>query len=239
MSTPEGGFPPYGAKVPVGRVLALWRYPVKSFAGEQRDELVLDTRGVAGDRAWALVDRDGKIASGKTTRRFRRVDGLLRHRAALDGRGEPRLQLADGRSVAPDARVAAELAGPGWRFAREAEISHLDAGPVHLLTTASLESLGAADGATVEPERLRPNVLIDAASREEDWVGRRLRIGGVDLEVTGTTERCVMVGHEQCGLPKRVRLLRTLVAWNDLRAGVYATVVSPGRIRVGELVYID
>jgi uncharacterized protein YcbX len=236
LSTPEGGFPPYGATVTAGRVLDLWRYPVKSLAGERCAELELDARGVTGDRLWALVDRDGKIASGKTTRRFRRVDGLLRHSSALGEGGEPIVQLADGRTVAPGPAVAAELAGPGWRFDREAAVSHLDAGPVHVVTTATLAGLGAADGAIVEPERLRPNVLVESDVREEEWVGRRLRIGAVELEVTGTTERCVMVGQAQLRLSKRPRLLRTLVEWNDLQAGVYASVVRPGRVRVGEVV---
>jgi MOSC domain-containing protein len=53
------------------RAAALWRYPVKSLAGEACDELSLDDRGVEHDRAWAFVDPEGGIASGKTTRRFR------------------------------------------------------------------------------------------------------------------------------------------------------------------------
>jgi uncharacterized protein YcbX len=220
-------------------VIALWRYPVKSLAGEACAELLLDERGVASDRSWALVDRDGKIASGKSTRRFRRVDGLLRHSSGLAEDGAPVLCLADGRRVRATDDIARELAGPGWRFAREAETPHLDAGPVHLLTTASLESLGAADGAAVEVERLRPNVLVDShGTREEEWLGRTVRIGDVELAVAGSTERCVMVGQEQRELAKRPRLLRTLVAWNDLCAGVYASVVRPGRIRVGDALYV-
>lgn len=102
----------------VGRVVGLWRYPVKSLCGERLERLAFDERGVVGDRVWGLVDEHGKIASGKTTRRFRRVPGLLRHGARLGADGAPTLELADGRVLPPDDAVARELAGPRWRFAR-------------------------------------------------------------------------------------------------------------------------
>ena len=223
-----------------GRVQGLWRYPVKSFAGEPLDELVLDERGVVADRVWGLVNEAGKIASGKTTRRFLRVDGLLRHTARLGEDGVPVLYLADGRVVAPSDEIARELAGQGWRFDHESSVSHLDAGPVHLVTTATLASLGAAAGDPVEPERLRPNVLIDAAEvREESWAGRRLRIGEVELAVGAPTERCVMVGLAQRELPRRPYLLRTIGRWNQLCAGMYASVTRPGRMRVGDPVTVE
>ncbi|MGN6379574.1 MAG: MOSC domain-containing protein [Gaiellales bacterium] len=219
----------------VGRVVALWRYPVKSLAGEAVRELAVDERGVAADRVWGLVDRGGKIASGKTTRRFRRVPGLLVHGARLGPGGVPRLHLADGRVVALSDEIAAELAGPGWRFERENSVSHLDAGPVHLVTTATLASLGAAAGEPVEPERLRPNLVIDAgAQREEDWAGHPLFAGEVELAVSHPAERCVMVGHAQSGMAHRPYLLKTIGRWNQLCAGMYANVVVPGSIRVGD-----
>jgi uncharacterized protein YcbX len=72
-----------------------------------------------------------------------------------------------------------------------------NAGPVHLVTTAALDSLGAVAGSPVEPERLRPNLLIDAGSeREESWTDRQLSVGNAGLRVTRGTERCVMIGHE-------------------------------------------
>lgn len=61
----------------IGRVAGLWRYPVKSLDGEQLEQVAIDRRGVERDRLWALVDGEGKIASGKPTRRFRKVPGLL------------------------------------------------------------------------------------------------------------------------------------------------------------------
>ncbi|HET7567215.1 MAG TPA: MOSC domain-containing protein [Gaiellaceae bacterium] len=220
-----------------GRVAALWRYPVKSLAGERLDELDLDARGVVADRLWGLVRADGKIASGKHTRRFRRVDGLLRHAARLGPDGEPVLELADGRVLAPNDALAEELAGPGWRFAREAAISHFDIGAVHLVTTGSLASLEAFAGEPVEQERLRPNLVLDAGDvREEAWAGRRLVVGGVELEVTVPAQRCVMVGHAQRDLPKRRLLLKRIAEWNGVCAGMYASVVRSGRVRVGDAV---
>ena len=67
----------------LGRVAALWRYPVKSLLGEQRPSLDLNGRGVEGDRTFAIRNADGKFASGKNTRRFFKLDGLFALRAAL------------------------------------------------------------------------------------------------------------------------------------------------------------
>jgi uncharacterized protein YcbX len=222
-----------------GRVVGLWRYPVKSLGGEEAATFELDGRGLVADRLWGLVDPVGKIASGKWTRRFRRVPGLLLHRARLGEDGLPLLDLADGRTARLEDAVAEELAGPGWRFAREGSVSHFDAGAVHLLTTATLAGIGAAAGEDVEVERLRPNVLVDAGDeREESWIGRRIVVGAVELEVVGPAPRCVMVNEAQPGLPRRRTLLRTIGRWNAVNAGVYASVVRPGCISLGDAVRI-
>jgi MOSC domain-containing protein len=81
--------------------------------------------------------------------------------------------------------------------------------------------------------------LIDSGSaREEAWAGMRLLVGDACLQVTEQTERCVMVGQEQATLPKRKQLLNTVGRWNALCAGMYADVLRPGRMRVGDPVYL-
>ena len=233
----------------VGTVARLWRYPVKSLTGEEPSELELDARGVAFDRMWALVDGDGRIASGKPTRRFARVPGLMRHASRLDG-DRPRITLADGRSARAGDPEMAELveamAGPGWSLRREAATPHLDAAPVHLATSATLAVLSDAVGAEVVAERLRPNVLVDvgdgpASLVEDGWVGRVLEVGEVRLRVSERTERCVMVDHVRAGLPAlpaRAGVLKAAGALNDACVGVYAEVLAPGRIGLGDPVRV-
>jgi uncharacterized protein len=147
--------------VQIGVVALLARYAVKSMGGEELAEVEIGARGLAGDRQWAVYTDDGGIGSGKTTRRFRRVDGLLEWRARLEGE-VPVVESPTGE------RYGADDAGAGLRAAMdrpleiraEGEIPHHDESPVHLLTTASLASLGALLGGPVDVARFRPNVVL-------------------------------------------------------------------------------
>jgi uncharacterized protein YcbX len=87
----------------VGTVVALWRYPVKSMMGEELNAIDVTERGLLGDRAYALVDRDpGKVASAKFPRKW---PTLFDHRATFVD--VPRLgeQLPPVRITLPDGRV--------------------------------------------------------------------------------------------------------------------------------------
>lgn len=219
------------------RLAELWRYPVKSLAGERLATVQVDERGLEGDRLWALVDPDGGIASGKTTRRFRKVPGLLRHGSRLDG-GRPVVTLADGRAAragTPELdELVAEIASSGWTLQRERRTPHQDAGSVHIVTTATLATLSDLAGEQVPVQRLRPNLLLefndDAPFPEDQWLGRKLHVGSVGLRVVARCERCVMVGHAQAGLEARPALLKTIGRANEAYAGVYAEVVEPGQL---------
>jgi len=224
----------------VGTISGLWRYPVKSLRGEQLESVELDERGVVGDRLWGFVDRQGKIASGKPTRRFRKVTGLMHHAARYEG-STPVLVLADGRQVAADdpglREVVVQIAGEEWHLAREQGISHFDAGSLHLITSATLARLSQATGATFEPERLRPNILLQVSDPpgfiEDVWIGRELVIGRVRLRVTHRVERCVMTNHSQTGLPHRPEVLKAIGTANAACAGIYLDVLQPGTLTTG------
>ena len=225
-----------------GTVCELWRYPVKSMLGERRERVWLDQRGVIGDRLYAVRDEAGKFGSGKTTRRFRRIPGLFRFRAVYEG-DVPLLTFPDGTTLHGDdptihASLSAQLGLP-VTLSREAEISHFDAGPLHLITTASMRALGRAlSEATVDERRFRPNILVetDAGGFPEDaWQGRDIAVGAqVRLRVVERTQRCVMVNLAQDELPYDPRILRTIARVNAICVGIYADVLTPGAIRIGD-----
>lgn len=126
--------------------------------------------------------------------------------------------------------------------------TYFDAYPMHVLTTASMASLARlAPDSTIDVRRFRPNVLVDLGDDvdpddpfpEQRWVGHRIRLGDVELDVATGCPRCVMITRSSPGLPADRALMRTVVREADQDLGVYATVTRTGRIRVGDEVSID
>lgn len=230
-----------------GSVSQLWRYPVKSFRGERLEEVLLDKRGVVGDRVFAVRDANGKLGSGKTTRRFRLMRDLFDFSAETDGeavvvRGPEGACLRVG-DPALDALLSDRYREP-LAVLPEASVSHFDAGPVHVLTTSSLAWVETEYRTTGgDARRYRPNIVLDTGREkglvEERWLGASLSIGSCRLEVTKTVERCVMPTFRQDGLAPSPGLLRFLVQRNETMLGVYAAVASPGTIRIGDTVTVE
>ena len=229
------------------RVAQLWRYPVKSMQGERCAELRINDSGIESDRMLAVNTESGKLGSGKTTRRFERVDGLIEFGAhARDGGAW--VSLPDGGSLPHDdpglnPTLSRALNRP-VTLERQGRHRHLDAAPVHVLSTASLRWLHSAlPDASVDVRRFRPNIVIEAdgvTPLEQGWIGRRLTIGeGVVLEVTEPTVRCRMVSFSQRDLPDDARILEYLARRAKSTFGVYASVVSAGTIREGDEVRLS
>ena len=226
----------------VGTVVRHWRYPVKSVGGEECERIEVNTRGVDGDRRYAILNAEGRPGSGKTTRRFRQIDGLLDLRAVYR-EDVPELIFGDGtRMLASDPQIHAALSSflrTPVTLAREDGVSYLDAGPVHLVTTAGLAWLRASlPDSVIDERRFRPNLVIDApghAQVERDWIGRTLSIGdAVKLRVADPTGRCRMVTLPQADLPHDPRVLGSIIRDADSEFGVYADVVAPGAISRGD-----
>lgn len=203
--------------------------------------------GVAGDRRYALRDPRGRLGSGKGTGRFRKIDGLLGYRARYED-DDVVVTFPDGTEMrAADPGIDAALVGAlgcDVTLERLDDGSHLDAGPLHLLTTASLTWLARTlPDARADERRFRPNLVLEAdgdAPVEQEWVGATLRIGdAVTLRITGPTERCGMVALAQEELPRDPGVLRHITRAADLQFGVYAEVITPGRIQPGDAVLLE
>lgn len=217
-------------------VRALWRYPVKSMLGEQCAEVEVEPRGVRGDRRFAVRDAEGKLGSGKSSRRFRLIDGLFTYSARYAGEW-PEITFPDGRRLLGDDpqidRALSQALGQPVTLAREEAVPHFDDSPIHFVTTGQLDWLRSRlPGSRVDERRFRPNLLID--SGETSWVGRVLEIGTVKLHVTATTGRCGMTTFAQADLPSDPKILRCIAQEAGEQFGVYADVVQPGRISRGD-----
>lgn len=227
-------------------VTALTRYPVKSLVGEELAGVDVDRRGVEGDRLWAVRDLDGRLGSGKSSRRFRKMDGLLALSASYDG-STPVVAFPDGSRVrGDDPSVHERLSrhvGRSVRLAREDDVPHFDEADLHLLTTSSLARIAELHASPVDARRARANVLVDngtdAGFDEHEWLGRTVRIGDVELRILRPMERCVMVTMPQIGLPEERGLLARIGEVNAQNLGLVAEVVAPGRMSVGDQVVVE
>jgi uncharacterized protein YcbX len=225
------------------KLVEIRRYPIKSLLGEQLVTAEVDQRGLLGDRLWAVRDADGKVGSGKNTRRFRRMPRLF----TLRGQGGdpvPVVELPDGRRFAADEPAGHEavsgVLGRRVTIEREAEVMHHDEGPVSLISTAALRRLHDLVGEPVDPVRFRANLLVDVPGSdfpEDGWLGRAVRIGSdVVLRPRKRLTRCVMIDLPQEGAPEHGHLLRIVAEHHDMTFGVWATVERPGRIELQDAV---
>ncbi len=225
----------------VATVVELWRYPVKSMLGEMLAEVDVEERGVVGDRLHAVTDGMGKLGSGKTSNRFRRLDGLFELSARIAGE-QTFVTLPDGRELAVgDPELDVFLSGrhgDELHVARETAVSHHDAAPLHLLTTSSVEWLARRLPASqIDRRRFRPNMLLSGKGEglvEDAWVGRRFTLGGAVIRVVDRTDRCVMTTNPQSELPKDPAVLRVVTQENAACLGVFAVVEQAGAVRVGD-----
>ncbi len=118
--------------------------------------------------------------------------------------------------------------------------TYFDAFPILLLSTTSLDTLRSASDAVIDVRRFRPNFLLELPGAtglpEQEWHGRRLRLGDAVLAMTVECPRCIMTTHGFDDLPRDPGIMRTLVQEAGGSLGVYATVASPGDVNIGDTI---
>jgi uncharacterized protein YcbX len=246
--------------------------PVKGLALVPRDEVELEGTGVRDDRRFFLIGGEGRLLNLKQVPPLAQItaewdDGAshlaLRFPDGSTVAGEVELGEAlstnfygrrqvEGRLVAgPWSEAITSFAGRTLELVQANDQNDaIDRGrgaPVSLLGTASLEALREAAGVDepVDPRRFRMLFGVEGtgAHEEDAWVGRRLQIGGAEIELEGNIGRCIVTSrHPDTG----VRNLPTLDVIAEYRAtveateplpfGVWGTVVTPGRVRLGDAI---
>jgi hypothetical protein len=220
----------------VGRVVALWRYPVKSMAGEPLEAADVSWHGLAGDRRWAFV-RPGLERSNFPWLTIRERSDMGSFRPSFVEPERPDasrtlVQTPDGSQLdVADPALAASL-GEDVRVIKQNR-GVFDALPLSLISTASIGSL--------DVRRFRPNLVVEApgAFPEDGWVGATLAIGALRMRVDKRDPRCVLVNVDPDTTERDPSVLRWIAQQRDACLGVYGSTVSPGRVAVGDPVLLE
>jgi uncharacterized protein YcbX len=204
------------------RVAELWRYPVKSLAGEQVEWAEISPAGIPGDRV-VQVYADGRIVTSRTSPR------LLGLKATLGPDGEP---LVDGVPWTDPAVAAAieSAVGPGAQLARDDGPDRFDVLPLLVATDGAIDALG------LDRRRFRPNILVAGVDglAERAWPGRRARIGQAVVAFQKLRGRCVMTTYDPDTLEQDPTVLRRIVREMEGRLALDSYVIHLGRVAVGD-----
>ena len=232
--------------IPIGRVAALWRYPVKSMGAESLDEVEVSWHGLAGDRRWAFV-RSGVERSGFPWLTIRERSDMGHYRPWFVEPSKPNTSPTRVRTPAGDdfdvvdPALAAELSHDVRVIKQDRGV--FDTVPLSLITTQTVAALGATVGAELDVQRFRPNLLVEATSGaafpEDAWVGAVLRIGGATMRVDKRDKRCAVVNVDPATARQDPSTLRAIARAREGCLGVYGSTVQPGHLAIGDLVYLD
>jgi uncharacterized protein YcbX len=240
--------------------------PVKGFAIQQLDRCELTEAGVAGDRQFFLVDENDRLVNSKGLGVLQQI--VPRYDGEADSLT---LSFPDGTAVAqpigfngslnalfwsttvdvhvvegPWSEAISEFAGRSLRLVRAhgPAPDRLRSGAATLLGTGSLRAIARTLGVDeVDGRRFRMNFGIDGLREheEDEWLGRRVRLGEAVVVPIGNVGRCaVTTQNPDTGAPD-LDTLKALAAYRPgidatepLPFGVHAAVANPGRVRLGD-----
>ena len=243
------------------RVTHIWRHPIKGHGVEGIGAVMLAAGAtMPWDRVWAIAHEAAKVAPGATEwakcanfSRGAKSHGLMAIRAVVDeaaGRVTLSHPRAEALTVDPDdpedaARLIAwvvPLSNPDRAlpsFVVRGSRGMTDSGfpSVSILNKASLAALGERVGRGLAMERFRGNLWVEGlpAFGEFDLVGRDLRVGEAVLRVREPITRCVATTVDpETGISDADTLGGLRQGWGHEDFGVYAEVLTGGRVAVGD-----
>ena len=235
----------------VGRVVALYRYPVKSMRGESLEAAEIGWYGLNGDRRFAFI-RGDQANSGFPWLTGRQIPEMLQYVARFTNPDD--LLQSAVEVVTPRGRVlpvhSAELRQElAQAYGDEVQFMKLKRGlfdslPLSLMSTATADALSQTSGEAVDFRRFRQNIIIETFSgkpfAEEGWLDGVLTFGerpdAPRIRLNRRIERCAMINLDPDTSAKRPSLLRHVAQTRDNCVGVHATPERHGPICLGDVV---
>jgi uncharacterized protein YcbX len=233
--------------IEIGQVEAIYRYPVKSMAGEQLQAADVGWHGLNGDRRLGLrriEDRGGFpwLTAGKLPELL-----LFTPVWREDGELPTHVRTPDGRELGIfDEELAAEVQR---RHRAPVQMMHMkhgifDEGTVSVITSDTVREIGNLAGRKTDARQFRPNILVRSLRpklfEEDQWVGGTLLFGDGDegpaISVTLRDVRCGMLNFDPDTARVAPEILKTVVRENENNAGVYGAVIRSGRLAVEQTI---
>ena len=238
--------------IEIGQVEAIFRYPVKSMAGERLEVGHLGWHGLEGDRRLAfrrIDDRSGfpwltasklpdLLLFAPQRRENRAQEDLPTHIRTPDGEEMPVFD--------PD--LAAEV---GRRYGAAVQMMYLkhgifDDANISVIASDTVREISRLAGRTPDVRRFRPNVVVrllrSVPFQEDEWLGGVLSFGEGDdapaITVTIRDERCSMVNLDPDSASPTPEVLKAVVRANQNNAGIYGAVTRTGRLAVGQTIFL-
>ncbi len=237
----------------IGHIEAIFRYPVKSMAGERLETAELGWHGLEGDRRFAVRRTEDK--SGFPWLSATKLPDLLRYSAryrdgAADGELPTHVRTPDGDDLPVfDERLAAEI---GRRHGAPVEMMQLrhgvfDDASVSVIGLDTVDEISRLAGRDPDVRRFRPNIVVrllrPGPFQEEEWLGGVLSFGVGDnapaVAATQRDARCSMINLDPDSARPAPEMLKAVVRANRNNAGVYGVVTNIGRLMIGQTVFLE
>lgn len=236
----------------IGHIQAIYRYPVKSMAGETLERTRLGWYGIEGDRRFAF--RRVAEQGGFPWLSASRLPALLLYKPIRQDPSQD--NDLPTHVITPEGKVLGlrsdelrdEIAGG---YGADVELMQLRQGifdetPISLLSLATSHTISNDSGLSPDVRRFRPNIVIDTHESqpftEDQWVGKTVILGDTEdspaVQVTLRDERCAMVNLNPETAQSDPSVMKTVVRLNQNCAGVYGTVIRLGALEVGQAVYV-
>ena len=252
-----------GYPTPVARVRAIFLSPVKSLGLMQAERTVVTADGIPGDRAFVVLDdrdevatlrRYGALAHARTRFDVERNELTM----LLPGGREVTAAVEDGAShevlmfgrplpgsivEGPWAAELSQLTGVPMRLMRALGGPAQDSHAMSMLSLGSVEQLSARAQLhePLDPRRFRNTLLIEGAEphEEDSWLERDVRVGSAVLRIAARDQRCSLITKNPDSGERDLDTLRVLASYRrqddgEVCFGVYADVVDPGDVAVGD-----
>jgi len=204
-------------------VIEIWRYPVKTMAGEKLQRVGIGPLGIEGDRVMHVEDARGRVITSRSHPR------LLGHHAWLGTQGEV---IVDSRPWdSPEVAAAVmDIGGPGAELVRYDGAERFDVLPLLVATDGAIAAFGH------NARRLRPNIIIGGVEglAERQWPGACLRIGKVLIGVQDLRLRCIMTSYDPDTQVQDREITRGIYRRFDGKLALNCFVIEGGEIAVGD-----